>query len=43
MGHIDAEKLKALESAMGQIEKQFGTGSILKLGEHLSLIHIYRC
>ena len=34
MGHIDAEKLKAIESAMGQIEKQFGKGSIMKLGEH---------
>lgn len=34
MGNIDAEKLKAIESAMGQIEKQFGKGSIMKLGEH---------
>ena len=34
MGKIDADKLKAIESAMGQIEKQFGKGSIMKLGEH---------
>lgn len=31
---MDMEKLKAIESAMGQIEKQFGKGSIMKLGEH---------
>ena len=29
----DKEKLKALELAVGQIEKQFGKGSIMKLGE----------
>ena len=27
------EKKKALEMAMGQIEKQFGKGSVMKLGE----------
>ena len=27
------EKRKALEAAMGQIEKQFGKGSVMKLGE----------
>ena len=27
------EKRKALEIAMGQIEKQFGKGSVMKLGE----------
>ena len=27
------EKKKALEAAMGQIEKQFGKGSVMKLGE----------
>ena len=31
------DKMKAIESAMGQIEKQFGKGSIMKLGEHSSL------
>ena len=29
----NAEKKKALEAAMGQIEKQFGKGSVMKLGE----------
>ena len=29
----NAEKRKALEAAMGQIEKQFGKGSVMKLGE----------
>ena len=33
MGNIDMDKLKAIESAMGQIEKQFGKGSVMKLGE----------
>ena len=33
MANIDVEKLKAIESAMGQIEKQFGKGSIMKLGD----------
>ena len=27
------EKRKALDAAMGQIEKQFGKGSVMKLGE----------
>ncbi|MBF8983031.1 recombinase RecA [Lutibacter sp. B2] len=31
------EKKKALEMAMSQIEKQFGKGSIMKLGENASL------
>ena len=33
MGNIDTEKLKAIESAMGQIEKQFGKGSVMKFGD----------
>ena len=37
MGSIDNEKLKAIEVAMGQIEKQFGKGSIMKLGENSGL------
>ncbi len=39
MGNINNEKLKALEAALGQIEKQFGKGSIMKLGEH-SILNI---
>ena len=34
---MNSEKLKALEAAMGQIEKQFGKGSIMKLGDHSTL------
>ena len=37
MANIDMDKMKAIESAMGQIEKQFGKGSIMKVGEHSSL------
>ena len=37
MGNIDMDKLKAIESAMSQIEKQFGKGSVMKLGENSSL------
>ena len=32
------EKAKALQSAMGQIEKQFGKGSIMRLGENTNLV-----
>ena len=31
---LNEEKQKALEAALGQIEKQYGKGSIMKLGEH---------
>ncbi len=30
---MNSEKQKALEAAMGQIEKQFGKGSVMKLGD----------
>lgn len=33
MSNDNPEKRKALEAAMGQIEKQFGKGSIMKLGD----------
>ena len=33
MSNDNSEKRKALEAAMGQIEKQFGKGSIMKLGD----------
>ena len=38
----NSEKAKALAAALAQIEKQFGKGTIMKLGEGeaLSLIHI---
>ena len=28
------EKRKALESVFGQIEKQYGKGAVMKLGDH---------
>ncbi|MCI8277714.1 MAG: DNA recombination/repair protein RecA, partial [Clostridia bacterium] len=31
------EKRKALDAAMSQIEKQFGKGSVMKLGEFKSM------
>ena len=34
MGNINVDKLKAIENAMSQIEKQYGKGAIMKLGEH---------
>ena len=34
---VSSEKKKALEMALGQIEKQFGKGSIMKLGENAHL------
>ncbi|WP_057978250.1 recombinase RecA [Caloramator mitchellensis] len=34
---MNNEKLKALELAMSQIEKQFGKGSVMKLGENSKL------
>ena len=33
MSNQNPEKMKALEAALGQIEKQFGKGSVMKLGE----------
>lgn len=34
---MNNDKIKAIEAAMTQIEKQFGKGSIMKLGEHSTL------
>lgn len=36
----DENKLKALESALSQIEKQYGKGSVMKLGENHSNMNI---
>ena len=33
MAKINEDKLKAIEMAMGQIEKQFGKGAVMKLGD----------
>ena len=36
----EEEKKKALETALSQIEKRFGKGAVMRLGQNLSLIHI---
>ena len=38
MANINADKMKALDAAMNQIEKQFGKGSVMKLVQIPSLI-----
>ena len=37
MGKDNSEKMKALEAALGQIEKQFGKGSVMKLGDFTAM------
>ena len=37
MSKENNEKQKALEAALGQIEKQFGKGSVMKLGEYKTM------
>jgi len=37
MNSENTEKRKALEVALGQIEKQFGKGSVMKLGEYTTM------
>lgn len=37
MGKDNLEKMKALEAALGQIEKQFGKGSVMKLGDYTAM------
>ena len=33
----NSEKKKALDAALSQIEKQFGKGSVMKLGEYKAM------
>lgn len=37
---MEAEKLKAVQTAMNQIEKQFGKGSIMMLGENAEKLNV---
>ena len=37
MGKDNSEKMKVLEAALGQIEKQFGKGSVMKLGDYTAM------
>ena len=34
------DKQKALEAALGQIEKQFGKGTVMKLGEQAEILNV---
>ena len=34
----DMDKQKALDAALGQIERAFGKGSVMKLGERTSIV-----
>ncbi len=36
----DSDKLRALESALGQIEKQYGKGSVMKLGDSAAHMNV---
>ena len=38
---IEQEKLNALNQALGKIEKEFGKGSVMKLGEATSMAVSY--
>ena len=38
VGNEDMEKQKALEAALSQIERAFGKGSIMKLGENDKIV-----
>ena len=35
--NIDENKLKALESAMAQIERNYGKGAVMKLGDNVGM------
>ena len=37
MSEQNTEKKRALEVALSQIEKQFGKGSVMKLGEYQAM------
>ena len=37
MGKDNSEKMRALEAALGQIEKQFGKGSVMQLGDYTAM------
>ena len=37
MGNNNEDKLRALDAALGQIEKQFGKGSVMKLGDRAAV------
>ena len=40
---IKQEKLKALDAAISQIEKQYGKGAVMKLGDSSSQMNVEEC
>ena len=40
MANVSVERSKALEAALNQIEKQFGKGAIMKLGDAAGKISV---
>ncbi len=40
VGASASEREKALDSTMGQIERRFGKGAIMRLGEHRAHVHV---
>ena len=37
---VKEEKIKALDAALANIEKQFGKGSVMKLGDSISNMNV---
>ena len=42
-GKQNAEKMKALEAALSKLDKQFGKGSVMKLGDRTSSMKVEAC
>ena len=40
MGNINEDKLRALDAALGQIEKQYGKGAVMKLGDSAANMNV---
>ena len=40
---VKADKLKALDAALTQIEKQYGKGSVMKLGDTSAHMQVETC
>ena len=40
MGNNNEDKLRALDAALGQIEKQYGNGAVMKLGDSAAIMNV---
>ena len=40
MGNNNEDKLRALDAALGQIEKQYGKGAVMKLGDSAANMNV---